>query len=426
MSKWAIEVEGVAKRYRLGEDRSRERLADLFMPWRKDARSREFLALGDVSFKIEKGESVGIIGRNGAGKSTLLKILARITAPTRGRVLIDGRVGTLLEVGTGFHPELSGRENVFLSGAILGLSRAEIKARFDEIVEFSEVGKFLDTPVKRYSSGMQVRLAFSVALYLDPEILIIDEVLAVGDLGFQHRSVGRLRNASASEGRTVLFVSHSLEAVKRLCQRVIVLDGGGIKFDGPADQAVAFYRASVPIESAPLEYESLNDRLVDQDGVAQVASAEWLDEQECPKSSFSPGDTACLRVHFELTKPVTNLSVLFSLLMRDSAVATTHDIVTDIHEVVSPKPLASGYRGSCELELSNLPLKAGIYSPFLRFEDAGGATRYGIASRDLPKLSIVSDETDVQLGLIAIDYAFDNIVVEAEPAAFADLEVIGP
>lgn len=425
MSKWAIEIDGVAKRYLLGEDRSRERLTDLFMPWRTDARSREFWALRDVSFKVEKGESIGIIGRNGAGKSTLLKVLARITAPTRGRVCIDGRVGTLLEVGTGFHPELSGRENIFLSGAILGLSRGQIKSKFEEIFEFSEVGKFLDTPVKRYSSGMLVRLAFSVALYLDPEILIIDEVLAVGDLGFQHKSVGRLRNASASQGRTVLFVSHSLEAVKRLCQRVIVLDDGQVKFDGPADQAVAFYRESVPPVSALLQYESLGDDLADQGGVARFTGVELLDEQGQPKSSFLPGDTARFHVEFELMRPVSDLSFLFRLLARDPAVGTTHDIVTNIHKVVSTTPLAQGYRGALEIDLPNLRLGPGAYWLFLRFGDVGDTVNYGVVSADLPKLSII-DDVGARLGLVSIDYEFDNKAIEPDSTEFPNLEVIGP
>jgi lipopolysaccharide transport system ATP-binding protein len=205
---------------------------------RKPAES--FWALKDVSFDIKQGEVVGIIGRNGAGKSTLLKILSRITEPTEGRVEITGRVASLLEVGTGFHPELTGRENIFLNGAILGMSRSEIKKKFDEIVAFSEVEKFLDTPVKRYSSGMYVRLAFAVAAHLEPEILIVDEVLAVGDAQFQKKCLGKMQDV-ASGGRTILFVSHNMDAVLGLCSRTILIGRGQVHFDGDTKTAVSKY-----------------------------------------------------------------------------------------------------------------------------------------------------------------------------------------
>jgi lipopolysaccharide transport system ATP-binding protein len=205
--------------------------------------SEDFWALRDVSFEVRRGEVVGIIGRNGAGKSTLLKILSRITEPTTGRVEIDGRIASLLEVGTGFHPELTGRENIFLNGAILGMSRAEIRKKFDEIVAFAEVEKFLDTPVKRYSSGMYVRLAFAVAAHLEPEILIVDEVLAVGDAEFQKKCLGKMQDVSKG-GRTVLFVSHNMNAVQKLCQRAIVLQAGKIKQIGNVEESITHYMHS--------------------------------------------------------------------------------------------------------------------------------------------------------------------------------------
>jgi lipopolysaccharide transport system ATP-binding protein len=205
--------------------------------------SSEFRALNDVSFEVEPGEVVGIIGPNGAGKSTLLKIISRITEPTAGRVIITGRTSSLLEVGTGFHPELTGKENVYLNGAILGMSRREIARKFDEIVAFAEVEKFLDTPVKRYSSGMYVRLAFSVAAHLDPEILIIDEVLAVGDADFQKKCLGKMHKVN-QQGRTVLFVSHNMMAVKSLCTRAILFDKGKVAFDGDVDSVVDRYLSS--------------------------------------------------------------------------------------------------------------------------------------------------------------------------------------
>jgi lipopolysaccharide transport system ATP-binding protein len=206
--------------------------------------SEDFWALRDVSFEVKRGEVVGIIGRNGAGKSTLLKILSRITEPTTGRVELDGRVASLLEVGTGFHPELTGRENIFLNGAILGMSRAEIRRKFDEIVAFAEVEKFLDTPVKRYSSGMYVRLAFAVAAHLEPEILIVDEVLAVGDAEFQKKCLGKMQDV-AKGGRTVLFVSHNLAAVQSLTSRAIFLRQGEVIFNSDTGSAIEFYRAQM-------------------------------------------------------------------------------------------------------------------------------------------------------------------------------------
>jgi lipopolysaccharide transport system ATP-binding protein len=201
----------------------------------------EFWALRDVSFEVKEGEVVGIIGPNGAGKSTLLKILSRITEPTAGRVILRGRVASLLEVGTGFHPELTGRENIFLNGAILGMSRTEIRRKFDDIVAFAEIDKFLDTPVKRYSSGMYVRLAFAVAVHLEPEILVVDEVLAVGDAEFQKKCLGKIDEVSRQEGKTVLFVSHNLATIAELAPRVLLLDRGSITIDGSASEAVSAY-----------------------------------------------------------------------------------------------------------------------------------------------------------------------------------------
>jgi ABC-type polysaccharide/polyol phosphate transport system ATPase subunit len=203
----------------------------------------EFWALDDVSFDIKEGEAVGVIGRNGAGKSTLLKVLSRITEPTKGRISIHGRVASLLEVGTGFHPELTGRENIYLNGSVLGMSKVEIQKKFDEIVAFAEVERFLDTPVKRYSSGMYVRLAFSVAAHLEPEILIVDEVLAVGDSTFQKKCLGKMGDVATKEGRTVLFVSHSMQAIAQLTKRCILLSQGNVQFDGDTGKAVQLYLA---------------------------------------------------------------------------------------------------------------------------------------------------------------------------------------
>jgi lipopolysaccharide transport system ATP-binding protein len=247
----ALDVEGLSKRYRIGELQAaygtlRESLSHAAKRLTGQEHHRgydEIWALRDVSFALEEGGALGVIGRNGAGKSTLLKVLTRITTPTEGRAEIRGRVGSLLEVGTGFHPELTGRENIYLNGAILGMKRREIRAKLGEIAEFSGVEKFLDTPVKRYSSGMHVRLAFSVAAHFEPEILLVDEVLSVGDAEFQQRCLGRMEDIGET-GRTVLFVSHNMEAVSRLCERAILLDEGRIVRDGRSDEVVAEYLQS--------------------------------------------------------------------------------------------------------------------------------------------------------------------------------------
>jgi lipopolysaccharide transport system ATP-binding protein len=249
MGEIAIKAEGLSKRYRLGELQRENALRNVLgeyvrAPWKVFRREKkeEFWALKDVVLEVKHGEVLGLIGRNGAGKTTLLKLLSRITRPTRGWAEIYGRVGSLLEVGTGFHPELSGRDNVYLSGAILGMSREEIRRKFDEIVAFAEIEKFLDTQVKHYSSGMYVRLAFAVAAHLEPEILLVDEVLAVGDINFQKKCLGKMGDV-AREGRTIVLVSHSMAAINALCSRCIILDKGCIEFDGPTAEATPRYYA---------------------------------------------------------------------------------------------------------------------------------------------------------------------------------------
>lgn len=239
----AVSVQAISKRYTLGAGGGYRRLSEVMTDrFRRgrSARRDELWALQDVSFDVAEGEVVGIIGRNGAGKSTLLKVLSRITEPTSGRAVLHGRVGSLLEVGTGFHPELTGRENIFLNGAVLGMRKAEIARRFDEIVAFAEVDRFLDTPVKRYSSGMYVRLAFAVAAHLEPEILVVDEVLAVGDTAFQEKCLGKMSDVARS-GRTVLFVSHNMAAVGGMCDRAVLLSGGQVRFDGGTREAISRY-----------------------------------------------------------------------------------------------------------------------------------------------------------------------------------------
>ena len=261
--------------------------------------TENFWALRDINFEIKKGEAVGIIGRNGAGKSTLLKLLSRITEPTTGKIMLNGRVASLLEVGTGFHPELSGRENIFLNGAILGMSRREIRSKFDEIVDFSGVEKFLDTPVKRYSSGMYVRLAFAVAAHLEPDILVVDEVLAVGDAEFQKKCLGKMNDVSVQQGRTVLFVSHNMAAIKQLCNRSILLNQGGIEIDGTTSEVVNQYlthnssTASEKVEFMPNPSLDLS-----------FTSISIINQKNIATTTFSNNDEIYIAIEFTVFKDV--------------------------------------------------------------------------------------------------------------------------
>jgi lipopolysaccharide transport system ATP-binding protein len=282
MSQAVIRVDRLGKQYRIGQARGsrtlREDLVELVRtPFRRDTADDDgrVWALRDLSLEVQQGEVVGIIGGNGAGKSTLLKILSRIVAPTEGWARIEGRVGSLLEAGTGFHTELTGRENVYMSGAILGMRKAEIERKFDEIVAFADVGPFLDTPVKRYSSGMQVRLAFAVAAHLEPEVLIVDEVLAVGDAEFQKKCLGRMQDVSRGDGRTVLFVSHNMDAVQRLCTRAILLERGRVVASGATASVVSQYLARAETPSSAGAWIDLSGVERAGSGVARVVRARY-------------------------------------------------------------------------------------------------------------------------------------------------------
>lgn len=318
-----IKVENLSKRYIIGHQKQerysalRDVIADgakgvgrklLNSVSRKnslnrDATREEFWALKDIDFEIHQGDRVGIIGRNGAGKSTLLKILSRITEPTTGKVSMNGRVASLLEVGTGFHPELTGRENIFLNAVILGMKKSEIKRKFDEIVEFAEVEKFLDTPVKRYSSGMYVRLAFSVAAHLEPDILVVDEVLAVGDFAFQKKCLGRMSELGKS-GRTVLFVSHNMSAVKQLCERAILLNNGRIDSDGNSEDVVNYYMSS----SSPNITSSIDYQRDQNKNVAQIRHISVTRDDNL-NQTFDLKDNITINVHYEFYKDVAGISV---------------------------------------------------------------------------------------------------------------------
>jgi lipopolysaccharide transport system ATP-binding protein len=279
----AIEAQELSKRYRIGQMQaaygtlrdSLTRTAARLVGREQEHERQEIWALRDVSFNVREGEALGVIGRNGAGKSTLLKVLTRITTPTSGRAIIRGRVGSLLEVGTGFNPELTGRENIFLNGSILGMKRREIQRKLDQIVEFSGVEKFIDTPVKRYSRGMGVRLAFSVAAHLEPEILLVDEVLAVGDAEFQQRCLGRMEQMSGT-GRTVVFVSHNMQAINQLCDRALWLEGGTIAEDGEPSEVVTHYLHSAHGSGSRISWP--DDETAPGDDLARLLSVRAIDE----------------------------------------------------------------------------------------------------------------------------------------------------
>jgi len=328
MSRPIIEVDNVSKRYRLGQFNARTLREEAERWFRRHSNANgaqelqtdaEFWALKDISFSVAPGEVVGIIGRNGAGKSTLLKILSRITEPTSGEIRIRGRVASLLEVGTGFHPELTGRENIFLNGAILGMTRAEIKAKFDEIVAFAEIERFLDTPVKRYSSGMYVRLAFAVAAHLEPEILIVDEVLAVGDAEFQKKCLGKMREVSGKEGRMVLFVSHNMSAVRRLCSRAMVVDAGQIDVDGVTEEAIAHYlwRDKGPPSQTEWSWSEPN-ALGNPD--IRIEKLQ-LSGSESSAPPFRPDEAISISVGYSQTRSIRGMRVTLRLVTTDGEIA---------------------------------------------------------------------------------------------------------
>ena len=326
MTEPIIRVENLGKCYRLQHE-SRERytalrdvitrkVKGLFRPAARaqaqGASQEDFWALKDVSFEVKPGEVVGIIGRNGAGKSTLLKILSRITEPTKGRITLKGRVASLLEVGTGFHPELTGRENIYLNGAILGMTRSEIKSKFDEIVAFAEVEKFLDTPVKRYSSGMYVRLAFAVAAHLEPEILVIDEVLAVGDAAFQKKCMGKMQDVARGEGRTILFVSHNIGAIASLCTQGLLLKAGSLQVIGDTQTAIREYLADGMDQGYEVRFA--DNHPGSGDDVVRVRGARVRTLEGLLQGSIGVGESAWVEVDYDLFKsePSPRINLHFS------------------------------------------------------------------------------------------------------------------
>ena len=383
----AIQVENLSKRYRIGyEAQARDTLAEVISDWitrpirnyrrlrnltqfeaqESAARNIEDIiwALKDVSFEIKPGEVIGVIGKNGAGKSTLLKILSRITYPTHGLVRLNGRVSSLLEVGTGFHPELTGRENVYLNGTILGMTRAEIDRKFDEIVDFSGISKFIDTPVKFYSSGMGVRLAFSVAAHLEPEILLIDEVLSVGDAGFQKKSLGKMEEVS-KQGRTVLFVSHNMGAVRALCSRGLLLESGKLVMDDDVDTVINNYLSSKDVSTAGRLGWSTADAPQDKELILYGIEVAALNGDI--KTTFQIDESFEIRIHYEIIEEVKNLRLYlrFKTTLGETVFATYED--SQIQQGFNRKP--GRYTAVCKIPaniLNNL-----TYRLYIGFDSPG-------------------------------------------------------
>lgn len=332
MSDIAISVENVSKMYRLGEvgtgtishdlNRWLHRVRGKEDPYiklgeenKRDTKGGQYVwAIKDVSFEVEQGQVLGIIGKNGAGKSTLLKLLSRVTAPTTGLIKAKGRIASLLEVGTGFHPELTGRENIFLNGAILGMTKSEIKSKFDEIVDFSGVARYVDTPVKRYSSGMYVRLAFAVAAFLEPEILIVDEVLAVGDAEFQQKCLGRMKDVSQNDGRTVLFVSHNMGAIKNLCHKTLVMKHGKVESLGDTPSAIERYLSS---DSDVDRYQSWAGDDRPGDHSLRLNSIKVLDDKGFFDRQLTSDEDLFVEVSYQVFEPLQNLRVVVNVLGYD-------------------------------------------------------------------------------------------------------------
>lgn len=381
MKEVILKAEGISKQYRLGLVGTGTLKDDLNRWWHK-IRGKEdpFLKIGqlndrsvigesdyvwalkDINFEVQKGEVLGIIGKNGAGKSTLLKILSRVTSPTTGEIKTRGRIASLLEVGTGFHGELTGRENIYLNGAILGMTKKEINLKIEDIIEFSGCKRYIDTPVKRYSSGMTVRLAFAVAAFLEPDILVIDEVLAVGDAEFQKKAIGKMQDISRGEGRTVLFVSHNMAAVRNLCTRGIVLENGIIVFEGNQNEAVDYYLQSSKNNNS----NSLINR-IDRtgNGKLKIKAVELLNNENKPIDSVISGDFLRVKIFIELFVQIKE-KLIFGISILDSneelkAMAVSDEMDVDLNQILD--------RGYCLVDINKLKLRGGRYSLKLLFAE---------------------------------------------------------
>jgi lipopolysaccharide transport system ATP-binding protein len=397
MSRPAVVFDSVWKKFKRGE--RHDSLRDLIPATARrllrrraagdatELKEREFWAVHDVSFEVGPGEALGIIGPNGAGKSTILKLLTRILKPTRGRCEVRGRAGALIEVAAGFHPDLTGRENVFLQGAIMGMKRAEIARQFDQIVEFAGVSEFIDTQVKRYSSGMNARLGFSIAAHLDPDVLLIDEVLSVGDAAFQDRCIERMRELIA-RGIPLVFISHNLPAVLELCTRAIVIDHGTVRFDGAPAAAIQEYRL-VPWTNSAKTAESQAKEL-------RIASAELLNERAEPSAVFQTMGNLRVRVRYEALKAVPGASIAIDIHRGDGVYCAGINTMMDRRDLGVLE--GSGY---VDLTLPKMPLLPGCYLVSVGILDALGGRVYDSHLRAYP-FSVMSDRRD--LGVVYLDH----------------------
>jgi ABC-type polysaccharide/polyol phosphate transport system ATPase subunit len=379
MAEPIISIRNVSKRYRLGK-LNMTSFRDELQSWfqgrgdaGKPAGPADFLALNDVSFDVEEGQVLGLVGRNGAGKSTLLKILSRITEPSEGEIHLRGRLASLLEVGTGFHPELSGRENIFLNGAVLGMSKAEILRKFDEIVEFSEISRFLDTPVKRYSSGMYVRLAFAIAAHLEPEILIVDEVLAVGDAEFQRKCIDKMESMRRTEGRTILFVSHNAEVVNRLCSHCVLLERGEVRAVGLTQAVMAQYHGSAAAVRGPGHWISLSAaaHAGTQRATFQKVRYQRIDDigETVPEDgAIYPMSRVRFEIEIEALEAITAHSLALTIYSREGVKLLNYDTVSK-GMLVRLRP----GRNSFEIRTDPMPLNPGAYAVGFWLEPHRGA-----------------------------------------------------
>lgn len=392
MSK-AIYVEGLSKLYRLGLVGRRTIAEDLNRLWARvrgkedpymkvgesnvrsvKGKSDYVWALKDIDFEVGHGERFGIIGKNGAGKSTLLKILSRVASPTKGSVKLNGRVASLLEVGTGFHAELTGRDNIFLNGAILGMTQNEIKKKFDSIVDFSGVERYIDTPVKRYSSGMYVRLAFAVAAHLEPEILIVDEVLAVGDAEFQKKCLGKMQDVSEREGRTVLFVSHNLQAIKNLCQKAIILNQGELYASGDAEECLRTYSELVREVNITSDTEVNDFTHRRGKGHVRISGLEVYNREGLKGFSFGKGEEMFFRIKYNVFKEIQGLTITVALLS-----GLSREPIVLVHHRITENNLMPGDKGELVLEIDGLDIKEGEYPVYFELRDS----KYNDYSKDV-------------------------------------------
>tara|TARA_B100000315_G_scaffold255174_1_gene297901 strand:+ start:94 stop:1380 length:1287 start_codon:yes stop_codon:yes gene_type:complete len=425
MTDTVIEIEHLYKEYRLGLIGYGTLREDLQSWWawfrgKEDPNSMLFsgdhsgngktsdhiLALNDINLIVERGERLGIIGKNGAGKTTLLKILARIASPTKGTAKIKGRIASLIAVGTGFHPELTGRENIYLNGSILGLRKFEIDQCFDEIIDFSGVEQFIETPIKRYSSGMTIRLGFAVAAHLDPDVLIVDEVLAVGDAEFRKKAIGKMKDVSEGEGRTVLFVSHNMQSIQELCPNSILLDQGSILKKGESSEVVGEYLGGTGLPSGEdlMHVIELN-QIKDVDGSVKFTDFKILNNYSKECFNYKRGEHVFFHIHYKVFQPVENL--IHALVISSGR---SGEMLTALNHIVSDSPLPSNYEGKIVLDLNTESLNEGEFPlAFCLLRKGIQKDCDYIPSSVIPVLSIRNEkENKICKGIISMKAKFDH------------------